>query len=87
MSDAPGDPAFWFTWLGEEKIPEPIIRPTTRDKPLRYVRDFCFSKEPPFRAFVGSSTVFDGAPRAVYPAAVEDKGKRFGAKSKADETE
>ena len=35
ISDAPGEPALVLTWLGDEKMPEPMIRPTTSDKPLR----------------------------------------------------
>lgn len=69
-------------------MPEPMIRPMTRASPLRKVKLLCFSKLPPLRACVGSSPVPDGAPIAVYPlAVVVESGKRFEAKSKADETE
>jgi hypothetical protein len=89
MSAAPGDPAFVLTCAGLEKMPDPMIKPTTRDKPLRYVKLLCFSKlPPPFSACVGSSPVLEGAPIAVYPPAVVDEsGNRFEAKSNADETE
>ena len=83
MSEAPYDPAFILTWAGEEKIPEPMIKPTIKDRPLRYVRDLCFSREIPFR----SKGLELGSPKAEYPAAVDERGKRFEAKSKADETE
>ena len=42
-------------------MPEPIIKPTTRERPLMNVRDLCFSREAPLR-FVGPEP---GAPRAV----------------------
>jgi hypothetical protein len=64
-----------------------MIKPITRDKPFKYVRDLCFSNEPPLIACVGSKAALDGAPIAVYPAAEVDSGKRFEAKSKADDTE
>jgi len=44
--DAPGEPAFKLTWLGEEKIPDPIINPTISDSPFIYVNVLCFSKFP-----------------------------------------
>jgi hypothetical protein len=65
MSDAPGDPAFLFTWDGDEKMPLPIMSPTTSERPLRYVRLLFFSSEPPLSAFVGSSAGLEGAPSAV----------------------
>lgn len=45
-----------------------------------------FSSEPPLSAFDGSRAGLEGAPSAVYPCAVLDSGKRFGAKSKAEDT-
>lgn len=83
MREAPYDPAFVLTWVGDEKIPEPMINPTIRDRPLRYVSDLCFSSEAPFR----SNGLELGSPNAEYPAAVDESGKRFEAKSKAEETE
>jgi hypothetical protein len=50
-----------------------------------YVRVLCRSKEPPVSAVEGSTTV--AFPNAAYPAAVDDKGKKFCANSKVDETE
>jgi hypothetical protein len=47
ISAAPGDPACELTWLGDEKIPDPIISPTISDSPFRYVSVLCFSSEPP----------------------------------------
>jgi hypothetical protein len=86
IKDAPGDPAFLFTCDGEEKMPLPITSPMTSDSPFRYVRLLFLSNEPPLSALVGSSAGFDGAPNAVYPCAVLDRGKRFGAKSNAEDT-
>jgi hypothetical protein len=37
ISAAPGEPAFALTWLGDEKIPDPMISPTINDNPFRYV--------------------------------------------------
>jgi hypothetical protein len=76
-----------FTLAGLEKMPEPIIKPMTRLRPFRYVRDLCFSKDPPLRACVASNPPAVGVPIAVYPPLVWDRGKRFEAKSKAEETE
>ena len=42
-----------------------------------------FSNESPFR----SNGPDAGVPRAVYPATVDERGKRFDAKSKAEDTE
>lgn len=72
-----------LTWAGDEKIPEPMINPMIRERPLRYVRDLCFSREAPFK----SRVLELGSPKAEYPAAVDESGKRFEAKSKAEETE
>ena len=33
--DAPYEPALTLTWAGEENMPEPMMRPTIRDNPLR----------------------------------------------------
>lgn len=76
-----------LTWLGDEKMPDPIIKPTIRDRPLRYVRVLYFSKDPPPRPPLGLPAVV-GAPMGAYPApVVEERGKRFAAKSNVDETE
>lgn len=60
------------------------MRPTMRERPFRYVIDLCFSRFPPSTRSRGISRA---EPRDVYPAAVVDRGKRFEAKSKAEETE
>lgn len=83
MREAPYDPAFVLTCVGDEKIPEPMINPTIRDKPLMYVSDLCFSSDAPF----SSNGLELESPNAEYPAAVDESGKRFEAKSKAEETE
>lgn len=72
-----------FTWLGEEKIPEPIINPTINDNPFKYVNVLCFSKEPT------DCPDAVGAPIGAYPPVpvVDESGKRLAAKSKVDETE
>jgi len=67
-------------------MPLPIIRPMTSDNPLRYVKLLFLSNEPPLSALDGSKAGFDGAPKAVYPCAVLESGKRLGAKSKAEVT-
>ena len=67
-------------------MPLPIISPTTNDSPLRYVKLLFFSNEPPLSAFDGSKAGLEGAPSAVYPCAVLERGNRFGAKSKAEDT-
>ena len=64
-------------------MPEPMIAPTTSETPFRYVSDLCFSNETPLR----SAGVVEGRPRAVYPPVVDERGNRFEAKSKAEETE
>ncbi len=64
-------------------MPDPMMSPMMSDRPLRYVSDLCFSRERPLR----SSGPATGAPSTLYPAAVEERGKRFDAKSKAEETE
>jgi hypothetical protein len=83
MREAPGDPAFELTWLGDEKMPEPMINPMIRERPFKYVNDLCFSNDGPLRSWVGAI----GVPSAVYPAAVVERGNRFEEKSKAEETE
>ena len=74
-----------MTWLGEEKIPDPMIRPTINDKPFMYVNVLCFSRDPPpSPPWEWPADV--GAPRGAYPApVVDDRGKRFVVKSKADD--
>jgi hypothetical protein len=67
-------------------MPLPIISPTTSESPFRYVRVLFFSSELPLIDPDGSRAAFDGAPSAVYPCAVLERGKRLGVKSKADET-
>lgn len=64
-------------------MPEPMMRPMMRESPLRYVRDLCFSREAPD----GSVGLMLGPPITEYPAAVEERGKRLDAKSKAEDTE
>ena len=71
------------TWLGEEKIPDPIMSPTINERPLRYVSDLCLSRETPLR----SKGPDVGVPSAEYPGAVEERGNRLEANSNADETE
>jgi hypothetical protein len=76
-----------LTWLGEEKIPDPMIKPTISDNPFRYVNVLCFSSDPPPSPPPGCAAAV-GAPMGAYAATVvDDKGKRFAAKSKPDETE
>ena len=50
-----------LTWLGEEKIPDPIINPTMSDNPFKYVNVLCFSSETPPNA-VWSFDADMGAP-------------------------
>lgn len=76
-----------FTLAGLEKIPEPIISPITRLRPFKNVKLLCFSSDPPLRTCVASSPPAAGVPMAVYPPLVCERGKRFEAKSKAEETE
>ena len=87
IRDAPGDPTCELTCAGEENIPEPMIKPTTRDNPFRYVKVLFFSRfcsEPRCR----SSETADGFPSAVYPPpAVDESGNRAGVKSKAEDIE
>jgi hypothetical protein len=87
INAAPGDPAFTLTWLGDEKMPDPIINPTMSDKPFRYVSVLCFSSEPaPNPPLARVADV--GAPSGAYPgAAVEESGKRLCANSKVEDTE
>jgi hypothetical protein len=84
ISAAPGEPAFALTWLGDEKIPDPMISPTINDNPFRYVSVLCFSSDaPPSPPFGRVPEV--GAPRGAYPAPVVDEsGKRFDANSKVE---
>lgn len=63
------------------------MRPTTSETPLRNVSDLSFSNEPPFNVDVGSKCAAVGAPSAVYPAAVVDKGNRLAEKSKVEPAE
>ncbi len=56
------------------------MMPTMRERPLRNVRDLCFSRETVFKSVCPEP----GAPRTEYPAAVDDRGKRLEAKSKAE---
>src|SRR5277367_4035502 len=68
-------------------MPDPIINPTINDNPFRYVNVLCFSKLPPPNAVCPSDADI-GAPIGAYPLpVVEDRGKRFEEKSKAEETE
>ncbi len=84
IREAPGEPALTLTWLGDEKMPEPMIKPTISDRPLRYVKVLCFSNDPPPRAPVGLLAEAE-APIGAYPApVVDDSGKRFEVKSKLD---
>jgi hypothetical protein len=87
INDAPGDPVCELTCAGEEKIPDPMINPTTNDRPLRYVKVLFFSKFCRAARLSRPSEALDGFPRAVYPPPVEERGKRAGVKSKAEETE
>jgi hypothetical protein len=64
-----------------------MIMPTIRDNPLRYVKLLCFSNDPSANPACLSSDAVEGAPKGAYPPAVDERGKRFEAKSKADETE
>jgi hypothetical protein len=87
INAAPGDPAFVLTWLGLEKMPDPIINPTINDKPFKYVKVLCFSRLPPPKAACPSDAEV-GAPIGAYPLpVVEDRGNRFEEKSKAEEIE
>lgn len=73
IREAPGDPALVYTWLGEEKMPDPMINPTINDSPLRYVNDLCFSSEALFR----SSGPEAGAPKAEYPQRSQRAGRNL----------
>lgn len=89
MRAAPGDPSRALTWLGDEKMPEPMMRPMMSDRPLRYVSVLSFSSEPPPRPPPERRPADVGAPMGAYPPApaVELSGNKLPAKSKADETE
>jgi hypothetical protein len=87
MIEAPGEPTLTLTWLGEENIPDPIIKPTISDRPFKYVNVLCFSNDtapkPPAVPLADAD-----APRGAYPSpAVDERGKRFDAKSNVEETE
>ena len=51
------------------------------------MRDLFFSRLRPLRSADGSNAAEVDAPRVVYPAAVDDSGKRLDAKSNAEDTE
>jgi hypothetical protein len=81
---APGDPALLLTLAGEEKIPLPMMTPTTSDSPFKKVKllflsRFCCPK-------VSNEVVF-GVPRAVYPAPEDVRGNNALLKSNVLETE
>lgn len=81
ISAAPGEPALTLTWLGDEKMPDPMISPTISDSPLRYVSVLCFSSDPPPSPPVGRPADAD-APMGAYPApVVAERGKRLAVKS------
>lgn len=64
-----------------------MIKPTINDNPFKKVKVLCFSNEPP--PSVACPFEEDiGAPMGAYPfPVVEDRGYRFGVKSKAEDTE
>jgi hypothetical protein len=64
-----------------------MIKPTTRDKPFRYVKVLFFSRFCSAPRLSRDSETADGLPSAVYPPAVDERGKRAGVKSKAEDTE
>lgn len=69
-----------------------MISPTISDSPFRYVSVLCFSSEPPPPAPPAAlPAADDGAPSGAYPPAatpvVLDRGKRFEANSKVEDTE
>jgi hypothetical protein len=72
-----------FTLAGEEKIPLPIIKPMTSERPFKYVKLLCFSK----LCCAPKSCGVLGVPKAVYPAPEEESGNSALLKSKALETE
>lgn len=83
INAAPGEPALLFTLAGEEKMPLPMIKPTTSDSPLRYVKLLFLSK----LCVTPSKCGVLGVPREVYPGPDVDRGKRVELKSNALETE
>ena len=76
-----------MTWPGAEKIPEPIIKPTIRESPFKYVNVLCFSKDTPPSPVAGSDGAMASPIRAYPLAVVDDNGKRLDVNSKADDTE
>ena len=64
-----------------------MIKPTTRDKPFRYVKVLFFSRFCSVPRLSRDSETADGLPNAVYPPAVDERGNRAGVKSKAEDTE
>lgn len=72
-----------MTLAGDEKMPLPMIRPTTNDRPLRYVKLLCLSK---LCAPLSKFGVL-GVPNDVYPGPEDESGNRELLKSKAEDTE
>lgn len=72
-----------MTLAGEEKMPLPMINPTTKDSPFRYVKLLLRSKLCPPKSNAGVL----GVPMEVYPGPEADNGKREALKSNALETE
>lgn len=69
-------------------MPEPIINPTTKDRPFKNVKVLFFSKFCKFPRRSRDNETAEGFPKAVYPPPdVEERGKRAGVKSNADDTE
>lgn len=76
-----------MTWPGEEKIPDPMIKPTINDSPFKYVNVLCFSNDTPPNPVAGSEGAIASPIRAYPLAVVDDNGKRLDVNSKADDTE
>jgi hypothetical protein len=72
-----------LTEAGDEKIPDPIIKPTTSDRPFMNVKLLFFSR----LCCPASTFGAEGVPSAEYPAPEDVRGNIAPAKSKADETE
>jgi len=74
ISDTPGDGTWLLTWLGDEKMPEPICRLISSERPFRKVSVFCRSSPP----MVPDPAVDVGAPSGWYrePSAEEVRGTR-----------
>ena len=86
MSAAPRDPALELTAAGEEKMPEPMIKPTTSESPFKKVKLLFLSK----LCWAPDSKPWGvpGVPSGAYPPAPEAlRGKSALLKSKALETE